>query len=246
MVESTNASQARLWLRLGLSICLVLLGTVIGASRARADDLNLGGTFTQGINMVEFGKQVADGGGSIDISYLNGVQLAWVYCVDLIDQVPVPVDYTDTLVTHNGVILSSGADGAGLTGIGGTPPEGTVNNAGEVAWLLDTYAIGGQGAAQAALQAAIWTVIYGANNVYLNTSAYALNSTVVTDYDAYIAAGAGQTASLANLDWLSPQVKGGTVNQGLVSDPVPDGGVTLMLLGGALVGLETLRRKLRV
>jgi hypothetical protein len=28
--------------------------------------------------------------------------------------------------------------------------------------------------------------------------------------------------------------------------PVPDGGVTLMLLGGALVGLETLRRRLRV
>jgi hypothetical protein len=27
---------------------------------------------------------------------------------------------------------------------------------------------------------------------------------------------------------------------------VPDGGVTLMLLGGALVGLETLRRRLRV
>jgi hypothetical protein len=26
---------------------------------------------------------------------------------------------------------------------------------------------------------------------------------------------------------------------------VPDGGVTLMLLGGALVGLETLRRKFR-
>jgi hypothetical protein len=27
--------------------------------------------------------------------------------------------------------------------------------------------------------------------------------------------------------------------------PVPDGGVTLMLLGGALVGLETLRRRFR-
>jgi hypothetical protein len=27
--------------------------------------------------------------------------------------------------------------------------------------------------------------------------------------------------------------------------PVPDGGVTLMLLGGVLVGLETLRRRLR-
>jgi hypothetical protein len=30
------------------------------------------------------------------------------------------------------------------------------------------------------------------------------------------------------------------------SPTVPDGGVTLMLLGGALVALETLRRKLRV
>lgn len=33
---------------------------------------------------------------------------------------------------------------------------------------------------------------------------------------------------------------------GLVGGPVPDGGVTLMLLGGALLGIESLRRKFRV
>ena len=38
----------------------------------------------------------------------------------------------------------------------------------------------------------------------------------------------------------------GALWQGNVSSTVPDGGVTLMLLGGALVGLETLRRKFRV
>jgi len=30
-----------------------------------------------------------------------------------------------------------------------------------------------------------------------------------------------------------------------VATPVPDGGVTLLLLGGVLVGLEALRRRLR-
>jgi len=46
---------------------------------------------------------------------------------------------------------------------------------------------------------------------------------------------------------LAPSTSNGGVStiNGAIST-VPDGGVTLMLLGGALVGLETLRRKLRV
>jgi hypothetical protein len=44
-----------------------------------------------------------------------------------------------------------------------------------------------------------------------------------------------------------PSCTGGLTGPVDVSTPTaPDGGMTLMLLGGALVGLETLRRKFRV
>lgn len=55
----------------------------------------------------------------------------------------------------------------------------------------------------------------------------------------------GHTASIyvSGSDYI-PTGVGGWGEQGTFS--VPDGGVTLMLLGGALVGLDTLRRRLRV
>ena len=48
---------------------------------------------------------------------------------------------------------------------------------------------------------------------------------------------------------INPTTTGGglsTINGAISSSAVPDGGVTLMLLGGALFGLETLRRRFRV
>jgi hypothetical protein len=62
------------------------------------------------------------------------------------------------------------------------------------------------------------------------------------------------SALFTSLLGASVQVKynnaSGTLNGQIMSNnitlQVPDGGVTLMLLGGVLVGLETLRRKLRV
>ena len=44
-------------------------------------------------------------------------------------------------------------------------------------------------------------------------------------------------------DNASGTLNGNIVSEGITLQAVPDGGVTLMLLGGALVGLETLRRR---
>lgn len=198
---------------------ILALAVMLGGGAARADDLNVGGNF----NWVPLSTGDV-GGGSITVSYLNGGQLSWLYCVDLNHTITVPGDYNNTTTTSNGVVNG-----------------GLVNNAGQVAWLLDHYATAdiGNTNAQTALQAAIWHEIYG---VGLNGSSPYWNSTIQADYTAYIT-GVGSDP-LANVKWFSPGIQGDpTVYQGLVG-PVPDGGVTLLLLGGALVGLETLRRRL--
>lgn len=194
-----------------------------------ADDLNLGPNFVS-VNMsVNGGASQSLGGGSIGPSTLNGDSL-YVYCVDLWDTINVPGDYNTTTVTHDASMTGLTNDGEGLTG-------GKVNNAGAVAYLLQTYAAGATTTdKQAALQAAIWHEIYGSNAVLGSGN----DSNIVTDYGNYLT-GVG-SGNIAAFNWMSP----GTGLQGLVGGPVPDGGMTLMLLGGTLVGVGTLRRKFRV
>jgi Thioester domain len=140
---------------LGLLLTILALAVVLGGTLARADDLNLGGTFNS-FNFYNNGVLTAEGGGSLVTSSLTSVTLGFVYCVDINDNITVPGDYNNTIVTNNGNV-----NGA------------MVNNAGQVAWLLDNYAVGAEGNANAtdqiALQAAIWHVIYGAN-YYLDPS----------------------------------------------------------------------------
>src|ERR1035438_8432169 len=71
-------------------------------------------SITDGINTVE-------GGGSVNISRLNGVAVPYDYCVDLFTVVYVPNDYSKSVLTYDATID------------GGTK----LNNAGQVAWLLD-------------------------------------------------------------------------------------------------------------
>src|SRR5208337_90235 len=130
-------------------------------------------------------------GGSIMGSILNSVPLPWVYCIDLYVTIPVPADYDQTIVNNNGAIHGS--------------PTTNVNNAGEIAWLLSTYAVASEGNSvmqhdmQIALQAAIWHVEFGAT---LDTGT--VDGTAAGLYAAYIAAAIGQSAPLADFDWLSP------------------------------------------
>ena len=190
---------------------ILALAVMLGAGAALADDLYVGGNY----NWVPL--DVGDkGGGSITVSTLNGVTQPWVYCVDLYTDIYVPGDYNNTIVTNNGAVNGN-----------------NVNNAGAVAWLLDEFAHSdiGNTNGQVALQAAIWHEIYG---VGLNSSSAYYNATIGADYAYYLNKLGSNTASVATVNWFSPGITGdNTVYQGLAGH-VPDGGMTLMLLGGTM------------
>jgi hypothetical protein len=151
-------------------------------------------------------------------------------------------------VNNGGTIAGSqtNSNNFGITGFNGTNGSQTsVNNFVAVAWLLQNFASKtvGDTNAQIGLQGAIWNQIYGMTLTNSNSN------TALTDYNADLAALAALGGSVpnyvSNFDWLSPNGNDPSVMQGLVTR-VPDGGMTLMLLGGTLVGLGTLRRKFHV
>ena len=100
-----------------VSLVTLAVAIVLGSGMALADNLNLGGNYNGGINITGgyLGTGTpSEGGGSIGPSSLNGIALPWVYCVDIPDTVNVPADYTNALVTNNGMIAgSSGNNSAG-------------------------------------------------------------------------------------------------------------------------------------
>jgi len=161
------------------------------------------------------------GGGSYDWATLNGQSLDWVYCVDVGRTINVPGTYNDTDVTDNGVVHGS-----------------LINNAGQVAWLVNRYAVRGMGATeQAALQSAIWATIYGPTWAPTNAD-------VLRQYSLYMT-NVG-TASLDSVSWLSPGTLGSTaLRQGLITMSVPEPS-SMLLLGAGLIGLGmVVRRKAR-
>ncbi len=237
---------------------LVMLGTLAlaialgsGMARAQNQPLYLGGNYNGGIDLTGgLIGTVTEGGGSIGPSTLNGVALPWVYCVDIPDTVYVPGSYPDNTVTNNGMIAGSLANSNDGGIIGYTAPGAlaTVTNAIDVAWLVHAFAAGATTYdQQVGLQAAIWNQIYG---VTLTGCSDGLGC--ITDYNQDLAAlaiakGNGLPNYIGNFDWLSPAgANNPAVDQGLITEYVPDGGMTLMLLGGALVGIGGLRRKFRV
>ncbi len=138
--------------RILFGLCLAL--SLAAAMPASADVLQIGGTYTYPINMLQGSSSITLGGGSIEPVSLNGTQLAYTYCVDAVTEVYVNNAYANTVVTSNGSIYGS-----------------VQGWAGEVAWLLSKYGTSGQGENAYALQAAIWTVITaGTTNLTLNTS----------------------------------------------------------------------------
>lgn len=223
----------RRWMRMfgRFAVSVFALAAMLGGGIARADTLTLGGTY-QSVNLTVNGVSENNvGSGSIGPSSLNGNTLAWVYCVDLFDDIGVPATYSTT-VNYNGVITSESNSAAalGLT-------SGVVNNAGEVAWLLDHYAAGATSSdAQAALQAAIWHVIYGS---YV-TLGSGNDTTIVTDYNSDLAALGTNTAALSTIAWLSPS-NGSGPEQGLVTTVPEPSTSSIMFIGLVFLGLMSKR-----
>ncbi len=211
---------------------LGLLASLVGATWARANDLDLGSNYNSG-SFYTWDGSSPGGGGPISTSYLNGVTLPYVYCVDIPDNVYVPDDYNQTTVTTNGTVVV----GPGNPEYNSAQPGSleAVPNAGVIAWLLTTsYSSTSPSLTtveQDGLQAAIWTAIYGygtsSSGFYVtDPSVFAQMQTDLnnTGSNTVTLANAG-TAPVSDIYWMSPGNGSGTVYQALVTANV--GGATI-------------------
>jgi Ca2+-binding RTX toxin-like protein len=206
---------------------LIVLAVIalLPVTPASADSLIIGSS-TNRVSITYDGTDYSVGGGSFDVSTLDGTALPWMYCVDLDHYMSLSTTYPNTLVRHDGVV----------NGV-------AVDNAAKVAWLLDTYAsqAAGDNKKEAALQGLIWKAIYGSSFTFSSAnSSYA-------QYVAWLPTTFG-SGDVAKYSWLTPDSRcnpatGSNCKQGQVTyEPVPDAAATAMLLGAALAGLAAFRR----
>ncbi len=227
-----------------LGFMLLLVAAV--ASPATAGTVTFSGsTYASGVG-GEFTFTV--NGGSLDISHystltsnIGATPSFQTFCLEA-------NEYIQQGYTYN-VALSDSAVLGGITGGPSDPISvGT-------AWLYSQFATGtlagydygaGRTTSAAALQNAIWWLEGegGAKNSFVLAAetALGLNDTTVK-YDAGTN-NYGVYALNLTADTCAGGYSGPNCQSQLVY--VPDGGATLMLLGGALVGIGALRRKFRV
>lgn len=213
-------------------VCMVF----VFAGSVKANTLKLGNS-SSSILMSVNGAQTTYGGGPYTPSHLNGVMLDFLYCVDLFKTVTLGQEYATTAVNRDGVIY-------------GDP----LRNAGQVAWLLDSYAVEADTKDErVALQAAIWHVANDGREINGITQNITIGSYVSLNqknlYDGYITALGNNSSDVGNYLWITPgkdTINGGVIEyQGLVgSSPVPVPAAA-WLLGAGLVGLVGIRRKVR-
>jgi hypothetical protein len=223
------------------------------AAPARADLLSLGGnyvtiygTLTQGSNT--YGPALGAGNVSPSTIQIGGppAYFSWIYCVDIIQDIGVPATYT----------LNSNFS-ANIHG-------NIVNNAGQVAWLLDHYA----GSAttpdlQGGLQASIWSTIYNGTGTGMYSGNYVFDTSLtgpntpgtIAAYNTDLSALGTNTGNIGEFLWLNPGGNdsglqglvgeyqgGGHPDTGLSSAPEPSS-LVLGLSGAVLGCLGWLRRR---
>jgi len=113
-------------------------------------------TYTEGNNAIHTINGAGGNFGGIGQATLNGTSLAYVYCIDLFDDISLNTSYNAS-VTNNGSVAQTTAHA-----IGNANSNGFINNAAAIAWLIDSQAgLAISGNLQSGLQAAIWTELYG-------------------------------------------------------------------------------------
>jgi len=194
-------------------------------------------------------------GGSFQVSFWTPDQpvgaatetMLFLYCIDVFDYINSPGLYRYTTVTTTGDIDYT------------QPPASVVPaswtfqpHAGQIAWLLAKYAAtvtSPDSIEGMAVQEAVWKVMYGAGFWYAGGGV--LPQDAKDAANAYYAASIGKSGNVEEFLWFSPHLSSNysDIRQAQVGVPVgthlhtPDGGMTLMLLGGALVGIAALRWK---
>ncbi len=188
-----------------------------------------------------YGHNYDASGGSITDTTLNIGGTTYhpqdVYCIAATVDIQVRGNYDVTVSTtgdYNGKLM---------------------NNPGSIAWLVDNLASSATtDVQQQALQAAIWTEVYGAANFVLNTRKN--SNTLISDYNNDMQKLASNVAPIDTLYWLTPyrvthqdHHEHTTIYQGLVTlNPnaiVPEPSSIILGLIGLTgpVGLALLRRK---
>jgi hypothetical protein len=196
---------------------VIAFGSLACSGRAGADfvvyagDISTGSSSATGQNISFIYKQGAitdtftnQYAGQLLASFVSAGKVGdfTMYCVDITDSFRVPSNWPVN-VNSTGSI-----DGA------------TVNNAGQVAYLIDNYGFKKLDADHsAALQAAIWRELYGAN--FNLTSA---SSGVTSAYNTYLGYVTGSNSgNMAIASWLTPTAPTnlGDYPQGMVTAPPP-------------------------
>jgi hypothetical protein len=166
-------------------------------------------TFTLGTNAMQSFYGAGGNFGGIGQANLDGLSLAYVYCIDLFDDIGLNTSYSASFTT-NGTVAETTAHP-----LGNADSNGLINNAAAIAWLIDSQAsLATNRSLQSGLQLAIWIQLYGPmggtgpnswNVVNMSTTVQAAMNTNLS----YLALASDfinthSTALISSVYWIDP------------------------------------------